>query len=115
TNISGSGERAALETRGSTEVSDSTAAPMVQREVIQGGVMVSTIHAMNDDDPPIPVLQVVDNEKYEGNQARRVANEFGRSSDHPRYNVLTVHTTMGASVASAAEVDPPVVGTTTSN
>ncbi|EJK55234.1 hypothetical protein THAOC_25051, partial [Thalassiosira oceanica] len=110
----GSGKRAAQETEGSTNVGDSTAAPMVQREVIQGGEMVSTIHSMNEDDPPIPVLQVVDHEKSEGNQARRVANEFGRSSDHPRYNVLTVHTTMGASVASAAEVDPPVVGSNTS-
>ncbi|EJK44594.1 hypothetical protein THAOC_36855, partial [Thalassiosira oceanica] len=110
----GSGKRAAHETRGSSNAGDSTAAPMVQREVIQGGETVSTIHSMNEDDPPIPVLQVVDQEKSEGNQARRVANEFGRSSDHPRYNVPTVHTTMGASVASAAEVDPSVVGSNTS-
>ncbi|EJK55916.1 hypothetical protein THAOC_24292, partial [Thalassiosira oceanica] len=112
----GSGERTAQETGGGTKVGDMTAAPIVQKEVIQGGMMESMIHAMSDDDHPIPVLQVANHEKEtEGNQAERVANEFERNlSDHPRDNAPTVHTTMGASGANAAEVDPQVVGSTRS-
>ncbi|EJK59793.1 hypothetical protein THAOC_19945 [Thalassiosira oceanica] len=111
----GSGERTAQETGGGTKVGDMTAAPMVQEEVIQGGMLESMIHAISDDDPPIPVLQVANHEKSEGNQAERVANEFEHdSSDHPRDNAPTVHSTMGASDANAAEADPPMVGTNTS-
>ncbi|EJK68227.1 hypothetical protein THAOC_10614, partial [Thalassiosira oceanica] len=106
----GSGGQAAQETGSSTK----DAAPMMQEEVIQGDMMLSTIHAMSDDDPPIPVLQVADHEISEGNQAERVANEFERMSDHPRDNAPTVHSTMGASDANAADVDPPMVGTNTS-
>ncbi|EJK44888.1 hypothetical protein THAOC_36538, partial [Thalassiosira oceanica] len=50
------------ETRGGTyDDSISTAAPLVQ-EVPQDGMATSTIHALNDDDPPIPSLHVVDHE-----------------------------------------------------
>ncbi|EJK54106.1 hypothetical protein THAOC_26335, partial [Thalassiosira oceanica] len=92
-----------------------TAVPMVQREAIQGGMMMSTIQAMSDDDPPIPVWYVTDRGKSEDNQAERVANEFERNStDRPRDNAPAIHSTMGAHFENTADVDPPVVGTTTS-
>ncbi|EJK75830.1 hypothetical protein THAOC_02436, partial [Thalassiosira oceanica] len=107
----GSGERASQETRGSTNVSNSAVATMVQEDVVQGGNTASTICALNDDDPPIPVWHVVDHEKPEGNQANSVTNELEHnSSDHPRDNAPALHSTVGAPFANTADVDPQVVG-----
>ncbi|EJK60298.1 hypothetical protein THAOC_19371, partial [Thalassiosira oceanica] len=109
----GSGERVDQETRGGTNVGDMTAAPIVQEEVIQGSVMVSTIRAMSDDDPPIPVWQDADYES-EDNQVNSVEIERNLS-DRPLDNAVTVHSTMGAHFVNTADVDPPVVvGTDTS-
>ncbi|EJK47683.1 hypothetical protein THAOC_33579, partial [Thalassiosira oceanica] len=129
--VSCSRERAAQETGVDTEVGDSTAAPMVQAEVTQGGATTATIRAINDGDPPLPLLQVTvrENEiegpqlhdgppgpqyslsEFDDSLAKRVGNEFEpTSSDHPRDNASTVHSTTGAPVANSAAVGPPMGG-----
>jgi len=104
------------------------ATPMVQ-VAPQGGMSAPTIRALTDDDPPIPVLHVVDREKeteaphlhggppgppcfpreFDDSLAQRGENKFKRNSlDHPRGSTSTVHSTLVASVASAAAVGPLV-------
>ncbi|EJK56451.1 hypothetical protein THAOC_23666 [Thalassiosira oceanica] len=56
------GDVTTQEIGGSTNASDSAASPLVQ-EVPRNGMTASTIRAINDDDPPIPVWQVNDYEK----------------------------------------------------
>mmetsp|Transcript_12486 Transcript_12486/g.27126 ORF Transcript_12486/g.27126 Transcript_12486/m.27126 type:complete len:485 (+) Transcript_12486:97-1551(+) len=106
------------------------ATPMVQ-VAPQGGMSAPTIRALTDDDPPIPVLHVVDREKeteaphlhggppgppcfpreFDDSLAQRGENKFKRNSlDHPRGSTSTVHSTLVASVASAAAMDPSMEG-----
>ncbi|EJK50379.1 hypothetical protein THAOC_30662 [Thalassiosira oceanica] len=124
--VIGPRERAAQETRGSTNVGDSTAAPMVQEEVTQGGTTASTIRAINDDDPPISLLQVADHEnetegpelhdgppglQYSLSEFDDSEKEFEQhSSDRPRGNASTVHSTTEAPAANAAADGPPMAG-----
>ncbi|EJK51738.1 hypothetical protein THAOC_29067, partial [Thalassiosira oceanica] len=106
-----------------TDVADGIAASMVQ-EVPQGGTSAPTIRALNGDDPPDPVWQVVDHGRdsggpqlhddqlgppcfpleFDDSLAKRVENEGRNLSDHARNNRSTVHSTMGPSVANAAAV-----------
>ena len=111
-------------TGGSTNVVDSTVAPLllVQSAPQHGGMQTSSIRALNDDDPPIPVLQIVDHEKetegpqlhdglpgpscfpseFDDSLAKKVESESERNLlDHA---ASTVHSTMRASMANTAAV-----------
>ncbi|EJK77226.1 hypothetical protein THAOC_00955, partial [Thalassiosira oceanica] len=128
--VVGPREQAAQETGDST-VGDCTAAPILQEEVTQGGTTASTIRSMNDDDPPVPLLQVADHEnetegpqlhdgppgpqyslsEFDDSLAKSIENEFEQhSSNHPCDNSSTVHSTTGAPVANAAAEGPPMGG-----
>ena len=119
-------------TGGSTNVVDSTVAPLllVQSAPQHGGMQTSSIRALNDDDPPIPVLQIVDHEKetegpqlhdgppgpscfpseFDDSLAKRVECESERNlSDHAPDSASTVHSTARASMANTAAVGPSMV------
>ncbi|EJK76194.1 hypothetical protein THAOC_02059, partial [Thalassiosira oceanica] len=112
----------AKETVGSTDVDHSTAALLVQ-DTPQHGVTASTVRALNDDDPPIPLLHVIDHEKateghqlhdgppgppcishgFDDSRRKNLDNDAERQMpDSAQDSTPTVDSTMGASMTKAS-------------
>ncbi|EJK62036.1 hypothetical protein THAOC_17369, partial [Thalassiosira oceanica] len=113
----------AQETVGGTDVDHSTAAPLVQ-DTPQHGLTASTVRAaLNDDDPPIPLLYVIDHEKateghqlhdgppdppcmshgFDDSQRKKVDNDAEQQMlDSAQDSTPTVDSTKGASMTKAS-------------
>ncbi|EJK68499.1 hypothetical protein THAOC_10311 [Thalassiosira oceanica] len=114
----------AQETGGGTDVDHSTAALLVQ-DTPQHGLTASTVRALNDDDPPMPLLHAIGLEKateehqlhdgppgppcishaFDDSQRKKVDNDVERPlPDSAQDSTPTVDSTMGASTMTEASV-----------
>ena len=110
-------------TGGRTDV-DCGAAPLVQDDNLRHGMTAASIRALDDDDPPLPLLHIVDHKKEsEGTQlhdgppappeldeslAKNLENDIERQL--PYYGgASTVQSTVSPNAVDAAAVGPPMV------